>query len=72
MGRPMKDETGRKHGLLTVIRISSKRIRPSDGTIRWVCKCNCGNMHEASGADLRRGDVKSCGCLRGRKWREGM
>ncbi len=30
---------------------------------RWKCVCNCGNTHEAFAATLRRGAVKSCGCL---------
>jgi len=28
----------------------------------WSCLCNCGKTHRASGADLRSGKIKSCGC----------
>ena len=30
----------------------------------WVCKCECGNICEICGAELRNGDTQSCGCLR--------
>ena len=29
----------------------------------WVCECECGNIHIASGSSLKNGDVLSCGCL---------
>ncbi len=28
-----------------------------------LCLCSCGSISEHDGADLRRGDAKSCGCL---------
>ena len=31
---------------------------------RWLCLCDCGKETEVSGAELRRGNTKSCGCLR--------
>jgi len=31
---------------------------------RWLCKCSCGNLKEAQQDSLRRGNTKSCGCLR--------
>lgn len=34
-----------------------------DHNARWVCKCDCGNVVVAYGQDLKRGKVKSCGCL---------
>lgn len=30
---------------------------------RFLCKCDCGNLKEAIGSDLRNGNTKSCGCL---------
>lgn len=56
------DLTGKKFGLLTVLRDSGKR---EYGSAVWVCKCDCGNVIEANGAVLRRGDKKSCGCYKG-------
>src|SRR5688572_8379233 len=29
----------------------------------WICVCDCGRDAIAAGSDLRRGNVKSCGCL---------
>ena len=29
----------------------------------WAARCDCGAEHEARGDALRRGQVKSCGCL---------
>ena len=50
---------GFKSGLLTVIAqaktVNRKRM--------WVCSCLCGNLHIVMGKYLRRGEVKSCGCL---------
>lgn len=34
-----------------------------EGAIWWRCRCDCGREKSARGADLRRGLVKSCGCL---------
>lgn len=30
--------------------------------IRWVCKCECGNVALINKASLMRGDSTSCGC----------
>lgn len=31
----------------------------------WDCQCDCGKIKTIAGSHIRRGDVKSCGCLRG-------
>jgi hypothetical protein len=56
------DMVGRKVGRLVVLR----RAGPpgSSPTTRWICQCDCGGTAEVSGADLRRGSTRSCGCLR--------
>lgn len=56
----IQDMTGQKFGRLTVIKQNGKDA--SD--YRWDCVCDCGNEHNASGAHLRRGNIRSCGCLR--------
>lgn len=53
--------TGERFGKLTVI----KRAENAKGGIsRWECQCDCGNKKIVRGNDLKRGSVKSCGCLR--------
>lgn len=58
-----KDEIGHKYGLLTVIEETDRR-EPSNGCIKWRCKCACGNITVVSGNALRFDQIKSCGCLR--------
>lgn len=54
------DLTGKQFGRLTVIGQNGKR----HGHIMWQCRCTCGKEVEVNGQDLRKGLVKSCGCLR--------
>lgn len=53
------DLTNQKFGLLTVIGVSSTRLR---NILSWDCVCDCGNTKIVAGADLRGGDTISCGC----------
>jgi len=57
--------SGKRFNRLTVI----KRIYPNNrnNKVTWLCKCDCGNETIVSGADIRRGHTKSCGCLRNEK-----
>ena len=57
----MKDEVGNRYGMLTVDRLWKMDHR--NGAI-WICVCDCGEEFAVSGKDLRRGNAKSCGCLR--------
>lgn len=51
---------GSRFGRLTVLeRAKNGNCRQ----VRWLCKCDCGNLHYASTAVLRAGKVQSCGCL---------
>lgn len=61
------DMTGWKmweHGVLnsrlTVIGASSHYA--ADGTIKWICGCDCGNICEVSSCNIRSGKTLSCGC----------
>lgn len=47
-------------GNLKVIKQYGKDKR---NKINWLCQCSCGNRKVISGQTLRRGLVKSCGCL---------
>lgn len=55
-----KDLTGQKFGRLVVIR---KDHVARNHNIAWLCKCDCGNYHITTTANLHRGSAKSCGCL---------
>ena len=59
MGR-LIDISGQKFGRLTVIEISG---RSKNGTVKWSCKCDCGNEQTVFGTNLRAGTTQSCGCL---------
>lgn len=37
------------------------------GCVVWKCKCDCGNIKEVLADELKKGLVKSCGCLRDEK-----
>lgn len=50
---------GQKFGRLTVQRRAPNNERGE----QWLCLCECGKTKVAVGSDLRRGMVKSCGCL---------
>jgi hypothetical protein len=59
--RPYKDDiTGQKFGKLTVLNY----IGTKKGESKWYCMCDCGKATEASLINLRRGGIKSCGCLK--------
>ena len=52
---------GQKFGRLEVISLYPERNRHHKTL--WVCRCECGNTIISIGSLLRRGTVKSCGCL---------
>ena len=57
---PLVDLTGKRFGRLVVV----KRNGSQHEHALWLCVCDCGNKSVASSNDLRRGNTKSCGCLR--------
>ncbi len=57
----MKDITGQRFGSWVVLGVTQKRIRRC---AVWRCRCRCGNIGFISGASLRKGASKSCGCAR--------
>lgn len=56
------DLTGQRFGRLTVIEAGHRD--PKERRLYWRCLCDCGNEHVTRGAQLRRGETRSCGCLR--------
>ena len=63
---PFKDLTGQKFGRLTVI----ERDVSIKGRVKWVCRCDCGNLQSVVTSNLKSGHTKSCGCYKAEKSRE--
>lgn len=58
------DLTGQRFGRLVVEKRGKTKVRKNGGTIvYWICHCDCGNIVEVVGGDLKRGCTQSCGCL---------
>ncbi len=58
------DITWQRFGKLTAIKPVGKS---GHNGILWECRCDCGNIINRDCADLRSGNVKSCGCFRNEK-----
>jgi len=61
----MKNEKGNKYGSLTVLKENGRTT--SSQSLKWLCRCECGNTKTIIGQNLRNGSSKSCGCGMGRK-----
>jgi hypothetical protein len=61
----MKDITGQRFGRLTVLRPTEQRRGES---VVWECQCDCGNIIQTVGNNLRNGNTKSCGCWKKEKF----
>jgi hypothetical protein len=61
-GRAVLNLIGQQFGQLTVKEQVQKR--DSNGNCYWRCECFCGGTALVRTANLRRGDVQSCGCKR--------
>ena len=55
------DLTGRRFGKLTVI--SLVEYKPNSKS-KWLCHCDCGNLHIVQHSNLVSEHIRSCGCLR--------
>lgn len=60
MGKTI-DLAGCQFGKLTVLERAGSN---QDNKAMWKCLCECGKTIVACGKELRRGRIKSCGCLR--------
>ena len=60
-----EDLTGRTFGNLTVIEYAGTHIT-SGGQRKglWKCRCSCGNEIVTNAQRLKRGETKSCGCMK--------
>lgn len=59
MARKITDLTGRRFGNLYVIGKSKDKCK--NGSIKWICECDCGNKCIVRGYHLQSGNTKSCG-----------
>ena len=59
MGKTI-DETGKKYGRLTVLRIGPQ---VGDRHTHWYVQCDCGEETLVNGRNLRTGHTQSCGCI---------
>ena len=59
--RKYESLVGRRYGKLVVL----EQI-PSNGSPhrRWLCRCDCGNLHEATTGNLNSGHATNCGCMK--------
>jgi hypothetical protein len=60
------DLTGQTFGRLTVI----QKADTAYGAAHWLCICKCGIPTRVRGYQLRRGEIRSCGCLRTEQMRD--
>lgn len=59
--RRIKDISNQRFGRLTAIKPTTQHDK--SGNILWKCRCDCGKICYISGLQMRKGYVKSCGCL---------
>lgn len=64
LNKNQKDLSGQKFGQLTCLYPIG--MTESRNTI-WLCRCDCGNHHEAINTDLTRGRTKRCWKCSGKK-----
>jgi hypothetical protein len=58
------DLIGKTFDRWTVIaRAGRKFYEHAEPEAMWLCRCDCGTEREVSGAQLRKGTSRSCGCL---------
>ena len=61
MLKTLIDLVGHRYGRITVIRRAAEN---KCGNARWHCRCDCGTEKVVQAGSLRRGNTKSCGCLK--------
>lgn len=61
MPTPSKICAGQRFGKLTALSPTEQRM--DNGSVVWLCRCDCGKEKAVSARRLTRGKVRSCGCL---------
>lgn len=59
--RKYDDIVGQKYGMLTVEALADPS---SNGSRRWLCRCECGNTKVVLETNLKSFHTKSCGCIK--------
>lgn len=60
--RNFKDITGQRFERWIVLYLDENKEYGQTKDIHWICKCDCGTIRSVSGARLRKGKSRSCGC----------
>ncbi len=62
--RHAKDVTGLRWGMLVAVELIEVR---DGGHAYWRFNCDCGGSHVAAAANVKRGHIRSCGCIQGER-----
>jgi len=55
--KPVYEMIGKRFGSRVVI---DRAENSKSGHVRWICKCDCGAIHEVDGGSLRNDGVQKC------------
>lgn len=59
-----QDLTGQRFGKLIAIERTMDHIYPNGKhKVKWLCKCDCGNIKSILARNLTSGRTRSCGCI---------
>ena len=58
-----KDLTGKRFGMLTVVKQVPKPEHLKKDSTYWLCKCDCGKEHIVLTCNLTSGHTSNCGCV---------
>ena len=61
VSRKVIDMTGQRFSSLVV---TGRDFANTTSGVKWVCRCDCGNITSVKRSNLRNGRIKSCGCYR--------
>ena len=59
---PYAIKPNQRFGKLTTIQPTDER--DGAGRVKWLCKCDCGNLTVVASSLLKNGSTQSCGCMR--------
>ncbi len=72
MPRPALDLTGQRFSRLVALSRVTNDPNALVDRVRWMCRCDCGELAIVNTTYLRDGSTRSCGCLRKEKYAEMM